>query len=104
MAYPNDLPFGRNAEQIRCQASRVIRGRMPAEVRRELMDAVAKGFLGRLKKDGLKPEVFFHPDHKNGAIERQRREAEYAVSCVAQVMATDERAKERHAQIDAMFA
>lgn len=45
-------PHGRNVEQIRAQATRVVRGRIPAEV------------------------------------ERQRREAEYAVKCIAGVMAS----------------
>jgi hypothetical protein len=78
--------FGPNVEQILCQASRVIRGRIPAQVRKELSAAVKAGVLGRLPKDGLKPEIFFHPDHKNGAIERQRREAEYSIGCIAKVL------------------
>jgi hypothetical protein len=78
---------GPNAENTRAQANRVIRGPMPARVRAELMEAVKAGYLGRLKKDGLKPEIFFAPDHKNGAIERQKREAVYAVECIAGVIA-----------------
>jgi hypothetical protein len=78
---------GRNAENIRAQASRVIAGRIPAQVRAELRAAVAAGYLGHIAKDGLKPEIFFHPDHKNGAVERQQREAAYSVQCIAGVMA-----------------
>lgn len=55
-------------------------------VRRELQRAVKDKVLGHLKKDGLKPEIFFHPDHKHGAVELQQREAEYAISCIAKVM------------------
>lgn len=79
--------IGPNAMEIRKGASRVIRGRIPAAVRKELMHAVKMGALGRLPKKGLLPEVFYHPDHKHGAIERQKREAEYAVSCIAKVIA-----------------
>jgi len=79
---------GPNAEQIRAQAMRVIRGRIPAEVRKELMAAVREGYLGRLAKDGLKPEIFYHPDHKDGAIECQNGEAAYSVNCIAKVMAS----------------
>ncbi|HEY8343347.1 MAG TPA: hypothetical protein VIK75_10215 [Calditerricola sp.] len=79
--------FGPNVESILAQGTRVVRGRIPRQVRNELMTAVKAGVLGRLKKDGLKPEIFFHPDHKNGAIERQRREAEYAIGCIAKVIA-----------------
>ena len=79
--------FGPNVQDILCRASRVIRGRVPAQVRAELRAAVKAGVLGHLKKDGLKPEIFYHPDHKHGAIERQRREAEYAIGCIATVLA-----------------
>lgn len=77
--------YGRNVQNILCQATRVVRGRIPAEVRKELMTAVKAGALGRLRKDGLKPEIFFHPDHKHGAIERQQREVEYAIKCLSKV-------------------
>jgi hypothetical protein len=50
------------------------------------MAAVKEGLLGRLPKDGLKPEIFFHPDHKHGAVDRQKREALYSVNCIASVM------------------
>lgn len=82
----NYIP-GRNAELIRVQATRVIRGTIPAQVRKELREAVKAGYLGHLPKDGLKPEIFFAPDHKNGAIERQIREATYSIDCIAKVMA-----------------
>ncbi len=79
--------FGPNVQQILCQATRVIRGRIPAQVRKELAAAVKAGALGRLPKDGLKPEIFYHPDHRNGAIERQRIEATYSASLIAGVVA-----------------
>lgn len=78
--------FGPNVANILAQGERVIRGRIPASVRKELASAVKAGALGRLPKSGLKPEVFFHPSHKNGALERQKREAEYAVGCIASVV------------------
>lgn len=82
-----DYTPGRNAELIRAQAMRVIQCPMPRQVRAELMAAVKAGYLGRAAKDGLKPEVFFHPDHKNGAVERQQREAAYAIECIRKVVA-----------------
>lgn len=71
-----------NVELIRKHATRVVNGKIPAQVRKALMEAVRAGELGRLPKDGLKPEIFFHPDHKNGAIERQKREAEYSANLI----------------------
>ena len=50
------------------------------------MDAVKAKYLGRLKKDGLKPEIFFHPDHLHGAIERQNNEAAFSIRCIAKVL------------------
>ena len=79
--------FGPNVEQILAQATRVVRGKIPASVRAELRAAVKAGVLGHLKKDGLTPEIFFHPDHKNGAKDRPIREAQYAAECIAGVIA-----------------
>lgn len=79
--------IGPNVDRILCQATLVVRGRIPAQVRAELREAVKQGVIGHLKKDGLKPEIFFHPDHKHGAIDRQKREAEYSIGCIANVMA-----------------
>ncbi len=82
--------YGPNVELIRKHATRVIKGKIPLGVRKELMTAVKLGQLGRLKKDGLKPEIFFHPDHRNGAKERQVREAEYALGLIVKVVSSDE--------------
>ena len=94
--------YGPNVAQILAQGTRVVRGRIPAQVRKELATAVKAGVLGRLAKDGLKPEIFFHPCHKNGAIERQKREAQYSVECIATVVASGaERAEYDIAQLAA---
>ena len=84
--YYNEVPFGPNVEAIRAQATRVIHGRIPAQVRKELSAAVKSGHLGRLPKKGLLPEIFFHPDHKHSAADRQKREALYAAECIAKVV------------------
>lgn len=79
--------YGPNVANILAGGMRVIRARIPAAVRKELAAAVRDGVLGHLKRDGLKPEVFFHPDHKNGAIDRQKREALHSANCIAGVVA-----------------
>jgi hypothetical protein len=78
--------FGPNVQNILCGAMRVIRGKIPAQVRKELSAAVKAGALGHSKKDGLEPEIFYHPDHLHGAKDRQKREAQYAADCIAGVM------------------
>lgn len=78
--------YGPNVANILCGRSKVIRSRMPQQVRRELMAAVKAGVLGRLPKDGLKPEVFFHPSGRNEAHARQRAEHDYARELIAGVM------------------
>jgi hypothetical protein len=97
--------YGPNVEQILAQATLVVRGRIPMQVRNQLRDAVKAGVLGHLKRDGLKPEIFFHPDHRHGAIERQKREAAYAIECIAKVIATkpvEQRIEEAIAKLHAI--
>ncbi len=54
-----------------------ITGKMPTQVRKSLFAAVKAGTLGRMKKDGLKPEAFFHPNFAYlAAAERNRIAAE----------------------------
>lgn len=87
VAHHIEVAYGPNVTQILCQGSRIIRGPIPARVRAQLRAAVKDRVLGHLKKDGLKPEIFYHPDHKHLARELQVREATYAISCIASVMA-----------------
>lgn len=95
--------FGENVHQILCQGTRVIRGKIPLQVRKELRAAVKAGALGWMKKDGLKPEVFFHPDHKHLASDIQRSEAEYAASCIAGVMARPEDYEAERKRLEAIL-
>ena len=47
---------------VRTQRVKLITCRMPAEVRKALNAAVKSGELGHIKKDGYKPEAYFHPN------------------------------------------
>jgi hypothetical protein len=75
-----------NVENIRASAWRVVRGKIPLEVRKALTEAVKNKELGHLKKKGLLPEIYFHPDHLHGAREQQKREAEYSIKCIRSVI------------------
>lgn len=77
----------RNVEMIRNEGIRIVRGSIPRQVRSELLEAVKNGELVRLKKAGLLPEVFCHPDHLPGARDLQKREAEDAINRISRVMA-----------------
>jgi hypothetical protein len=78
--------YGRNVANILAQGSRVVRGRIPQEVRAELREAVKAGVLCVLKKDGLKPEIFYHPNRRNEALARQQAEHDYAMELIAGVL------------------
>lgn len=78
--------FGPNVANILKHGTRKIVSKIPAQVRKELREAVKVGVLGHMPKDGLKPEIFFHPDRRNSAKEIRQREADYAVQCIAGVV------------------
>jgi len=50
-----------NVEMVKCQRVRLITTRVQADVRRALNNAVKKGELCHIKKDGRKPEAYYHP-------------------------------------------
>jgi len=66
----------RNVELVRSEKYRIIRGAIPREVRKELMKAVKDGELGHFKKNGIAPEIFYHPDYQRDALDAARREIE----------------------------
>lgn len=88
-AFEEKYGCGPNCYAIRCQGVRVIR-KLSAAVRAELMRAVKSGQLGRLAKSGLKPEVFFHPNSKGKAIEKQNQEHRMALESLKKVFVPHE--------------
>lgn len=50
-----------NVEMVRSRRVLLVTSRMPASVRKALNAAVKTGALGHYKKDGHKPEAYFHP-------------------------------------------
>lgn len=64
-----------NVLTIQMEGARIIRGRVPAEVRKALNAAVKSGELGHMKREGLKPEVYYNKNARAKAITlRQRAE------------------------------
>lgn len=50
-----------HVEQVKCRRVLLCTSRVPADVRKALNTAVKAGTLGHMKKDGHKPEAYFHP-------------------------------------------
>ena len=50
-----------NVEKVRMARVQLVTGKLPAQIRKTLNAAVKRGELGHWKKDGRKPEVYFHP-------------------------------------------
>lgn len=74
-----------NVEIVRMTAVRVVSGRLPKQVRQWLMEAVRDGRLGRLPKNGLKPEVFFNPNAKARAIDERNKVFRLALDAISKV-------------------
>lgn len=64
----------KNVELVRIEGVRVISGVTPRSVRSALNAAVKVGYLGRLKKEGIKSECYFHPNSRSRAIELRNQE------------------------------
>lgn len=49
-----------NVRKVEYQRVLLVTGKLPAQVRKALSAGVKSGRLGHMKKDGLKPEAFYH--------------------------------------------
>jgi hypothetical protein len=76
-----------NVEVVRIMGVRLIHARIPAQVRKDLNAAVALGRLGHLKKDGLCPEAYFHPNSRPRAIDERNACARSSIESIAKVLA-----------------
>ncbi len=62
-----------NVRVVQMCVFRVVTNKLPAQVRKALNSAVKTGELGRIKKDGLKPEIYHHKNGRANAIAEQNR-------------------------------
>lgn len=51
-----------NVEMVRTEGIRVIKGKLRSDVRKALNYGVKAGKLRHIKKDGMKPEVYYNPN------------------------------------------
>lgn len=63
-----------NVLMVQMEGVRAVRNKLTKELRKALNEAVKAGELGHMKKDGFKPEVYFHKNARPKAIELRNRE------------------------------
>lgn len=80
----------RNVEMVRAEQFRIIKGSIPRQVRTALNAAVKVGLLGHIKKDGLKPEMYYHPDFADIAAAARDEDFQKSVEVLRCVMAPSE--------------
>lgn len=74
-----------NVEMIRLQGVRLISNKLPASVRKALNAAVKSGRLGHMKKEGHKPEAYFHPNAIWRAKEKRNNVEREIIMCARNV-------------------
>lgn len=76
-----------NVEMVKMQRVRLVTGRVPAQVRKALNAAVKCGELGHMKKDGHKPEAYYHPTFDYLAREERAKHERSVFDALAGVVA-----------------
>jgi esterase/lipase superfamily enzyme len=71
-----------NVEVVRMMGVRVVSGKIDRGTRSALAEAVKAGRLGHLKRDGLKPEAFFHPNAEAAAREERSKIANAGIRAI----------------------
>lgn len=74
-----------NVELVRIQRYRLVTSPVSADVRKALNAAVKAGVLGHMKKDGHKPECYFHPTFDYLAKGARRQHEDNVLRSVAKV-------------------
>lgn len=76
-----------NVEMVRMSRVKVIVNSIPAQTRKALNEAVKSGELCHKKKDGRKPEVYYHPNFEHLANEERNRAEKEILVALAGVVA-----------------
>lgn len=76
-----------NVEMVRMARVRVVVNSIPSQIRKALNEAVKAGELCHKKKDGRKPEVYYHPNFEHLANEERNRAERETLEALARVMA-----------------
>jgi len=76
-----------NIEKIRMQRVQLVTGRIPAQVRKALNDAVKRGELRHMKRDGRKPEAYYHPTFESFAKHERCEHERSIIKALARIVA-----------------
>jgi bifunctional pyridoxal-dependent enzyme with beta-cystathionase and maltose regulon repressor activities len=75
-----------NVEKVRAMRVQLVTSRIPAQVRKALNEAVKRGELGHMKKDGRKPEAYYHPTFDYLARQERNEHERQVLNAVAGVL------------------
>ncbi len=76
-----------NVEKVKMMRVQLVIGRLPAQVRKALNEAVKRGELGHVKKEGRKPEAYYHPTFEYIATQERNAYERETLKALAAVMA-----------------
>ncbi|VAW19980.1 hypothetical protein MNBD_BACTEROID05-493 [hydrothermal vent metagenome] len=75
-----------NIELVLAERVRIV-CKLSREVRKALNNAVKEGRLGHMKKDGLKPEVYYHPTFDYLARATRNKAEKSSIKAISSVLA-----------------
>lgn len=76
-----------NVEKVKMTRVQLVLGRLPQQVRAALNAAVKRNELGHMKKDGRKPEAYFHPTFDYLARQERNEHERCVIKALAGTMA-----------------
>lgn len=76
-----------NVKKVLMQRVLLVTTQIPADVRKALNAAVKRGELGHMKKDGQKPEAYYHPTFDYIAKAERRDHERNTLQALAGVVA-----------------
>ncbi len=76
-----------NVYMVQLEGFRLITGKMHGSVRKALNEAVKRGELGHIKKEGLKPEAYHHINGRANALEAREAHFKAALESIKNIYA-----------------
>lgn len=76
-----------NVELVRIQRVKLVTAKIPAQVRQSLNAAVKAGELKHIKKDGYRPECYFHPSFEYMVAGMRNNHARQTIIAIGKVCA-----------------